>query len=100
MAASEIEDLGVTAQSSSTLQSGGTGATRSRRLSLGWTGLLPFFVYVFLFFLLPIGLILFSAFRKSGARHRDPVTQQFVPARRSTRLEHHRRRCTGSTAPR
>jgi putative spermidine/putrescine transport system permease protein len=81
VAASEIEDLGVTAQSSSTLQAGGTGVTPSRRFSLGWTGLLPFFVYVFLFFLLPIGLILFSAFRKAGPRHRDPVTQQFVASK-------------------
>ena len=81
MAASEIEDLGVTAQSSSSPQASGTGTSRSRRLSFAWTGLLPFFVYVFLFFLLPIGVILFTAFRKNGPKHRDPVTQQFVASK-------------------
>jgi putative spermidine/putrescine transport system permease protein len=58
-------------------QVGGTGSPRSRRLGFGWTGLVPFFVYVFVFFLLPIGVILFTAFRKTE-HVRDPVTQQFV----------------------
>jgi putative spermidine/putrescine transport system permease protein len=52
--------------------------TRSRRFSWSWTGLLPFFVYVFVFFLLPIGVILFTAFRKT-VRARNPVTEQFEP---------------------
>ncbi len=57
-----------------------TVANRSRRPGLGWLGLLPFFCYVALVFLVPIGFILFDAFRKrtQGASHRDPVTQQFV----------------------
>jgi putative spermidine/putrescine transport system permease protein len=59
---------------------GGTGSTRSRRFGLSWLGLAPFFVYVFLFFLVPIGFILYNAFRKTtqGKSVRDPVTQQFV----------------------
>ncbi len=59
---------------------GGAGSLRSRRVSLSWLGLAPFFVYVGLIFLVPIGFILFEAFRKTttGAATRDPVTQQFV----------------------
>jgi putative spermidine/putrescine transport system permease protein len=59
---------------------GGTGSVRSRRVSLSWLGLAPFFLYVGLIFLVPIGFILFEAFRKttSGEAVRDPVTQQFV----------------------
>lgn len=59
--------------------SGGTGTSRSRRVSLAWTGLLPFFAFVGLVFLVPIGYILFDAFRRTvtGASHRNPVTQQF-----------------------
>ena len=47
---------------------------------MAWLGLLPFFAFVGLVFLVPIGFILFEAFRRtsSGAAHRDPVTQQFV----------------------
>lgn len=58
----------------------GTGSARSRRLSFGWLGLVPFFGYVFLVFMVPIGFILYNAFRKTvhGASVRDPVTQQFV----------------------
>jgi putative spermidine/putrescine transport system permease protein len=58
----------------------GTGSVRSRRVSLSWLGLAPFFLYVGLIFLVPIGFILFEAFRKtkSGEAVRDPVTQQFV----------------------
>jgi putative spermidine/putrescine transport system permease protein len=65
----------------------GTGSqTRSRRLSFAWLGLAPFFVYVGLFFLVPIGFILYNAFRKtvtSVSTQRDPVTQQFIHTTRS-----------------
>jgi putative spermidine/putrescine transport system permease protein len=49
-------------------------------------GLAPFFLYVALVFIVPIGFILFDAFRKTtqGASHRDPVTQQFVHASRTS----------------
>ncbi|HEY3530413.1 MAG TPA: ABC transporter permease subunit [Nocardioides sp.] len=63
-----------------TLETGGTGHSRARRFSLAWLGLTPFFAYVALVFLVPIGFILFEAFRRtttSGVT-RDPVTQQFV----------------------
>jgi putative spermidine/putrescine transport system permease protein len=60
-----------------TTEASGAGTSRSRRFSFAWAGLLPFFVYVFIFFLLPIGVILYSAFRKQ-VHARDPVTQQFV----------------------
>jgi putative spermidine/putrescine transport system permease protein len=58
----------------------GAGSSRPRRIRFTWLGLAPFFVYVTLVFLVPIGFILFDAFRKTtlGASHRDPVTQQFV----------------------
>lgn len=52
-----------------------------RRMSFGWLGLAPFFGYVLLIFLVPIGFILYDAFRKtvtSASTVRDPVTQQFV----------------------
>jgi putative spermidine/putrescine transport system permease protein len=66
----------------------GTGSqTRSRRLSFGWLGLAPFFVYVGLFFLVPIGFILYNAFRKtvtSVSTQRDPVTQQFIHTTKSS----------------
>jgi putative spermidine/putrescine transport system permease protein len=64
----------------------GTGSRRSRRLSLSWLGLAPFFVYVLLFFLIPIGFILYNAFRKTtqGKAVRDPVTQQFVHSSQSS----------------
>ena len=60
--------------------SGTESTTRPRRPSLSWLGLAPFFVYVLLVFLVPIGFILYNAFRKTiqGAPVRDPVTQQFV----------------------
>ncbi len=54
------------------------GATRSRRIGFGWTGLLPFFIYVLLFFLLPIGVILFTSVRKT-TRVRNTQTQLFEP---------------------
>lgn len=59
---------------------GGTGPHRSRRASFAWLGLVPFFGYVLVFFLVPIGFILYSALRKTtaGVAVRDPVTQQFV----------------------
>ncbi|HEX3335619.1 MAG TPA: ABC transporter permease subunit [Jatrophihabitans sp.] len=65
---------------------GGTGVSRSRRIKLTWMGLAPFFLYVALVFIVPIGFILFDAFRKTtqGASHRDPVTQQFVHASRTS----------------
>jgi putative spermidine/putrescine transport system permease protein len=61
-------------------EAGGTGSTRSRRVSLSWLGLTPFFAYVSLVFLLPIGFILFQAFRRTTTTGttRDPVTQQFI----------------------
>jgi putative spermidine/putrescine transport system permease protein len=65
---------------------GGTGAARSHRLGLAWLGLAPFFAYVAIFFLVPIGFILYNAFRKTttGKSVRDPVTQQFVRTSRSS----------------
>jgi putative spermidine/putrescine transport system permease protein len=63
------------------LATSGTGSsTRSRRPTFSWAGLLPFFIYVIVVFFLPIGFILYNAFRKTtvGPSHRDPVTQQFV----------------------
>lgn len=64
------------------VETGGTGSTRLRRFDLGWLGLAPFFGYVSVFFLVPIGFILYNAFRKTtqGKAVRDPVTQQFVHA--------------------
>jgi putative spermidine/putrescine transport system permease protein len=59
-------------------EASGAGATRSRRMGFGWTGLLPFFIYVLLFFLLPIGVILFTSVRKT-TRARNPQTQIFEP---------------------
>ncbi len=58
---------------------GGTGTTRSRRLSLAWLGLAPFFLYVIVFFMVPVGFVLYSAFRKTtqGKAVRNPQTQQF-----------------------
>lgn len=55
-------------------------ATRNRRFSFAWLGLAPFFCYVLVFFLVPIGFILYNAFRKttSASTKRDPVTQQFI----------------------
>jgi putative spermidine/putrescine transport system permease protein len=60
--------------------SGAGSTTRSRRVSLSWLGLAPFFLFVLLTFLVPIGFILYNALRKTtgGAPVRDPVTQQFV----------------------
>lgn len=66
---------------SSRTDAGGAGnSSRPRRFSLAWLGLLPFFAFVGLVFLVPIGFILFDAFRRTvtGPAHRDPVTQQFV----------------------
>jgi ABC-type sugar transport system permease subunit len=59
---------------------GEVGTSRPRRVSLSWLGLAPFFLYVLLVFLLPIGFILYDAFRRTttSAATRDPVTQQFV----------------------
>lgn len=56
-------------------------STRPRRVSFAWLGVTPFFAFVALVFLVPIGFILFDAFRKtvvSAGTHRDPITQQFV----------------------
>ncbi|WP_375499516.1 ABC transporter permease [uncultured Jatrophihabitans sp.] len=71
-----------------TLVNDGGAATTSRprrrprnRPGLAWLGLAPFFVFVGFVFLMPIGFILFDAFRKtttSSGTVRDPVTQQFV----------------------
>ncbi|CAN5595307.1 ABC transporter permease subunit [soil metagenome] len=60
--------------------SGGAGSRRPRRDRFTALGLLPFFGFVSLVFLLPIAFILVNAFRRTtaGAVHRDPVTQQFV----------------------
>jgi putative spermidine/putrescine transport system permease protein len=72
-----------------TVGTGGTGHVRSRRprrVSFTWLGLAPFFLYVGLVFLVPIGFVLYDAFRKTtaGAAHRDPVTQQFVHTSKTT----------------
>jgi putative spermidine/putrescine transport system permease protein len=59
----------------------GAGKTsRPRRVSWAWLGLLPFFLFVGLIFLVPVAFILFDAFRRTvtGPAHRDPTTQQFV----------------------
>lgn len=66
--------------------SGAGSSTRFRRPGLGWLGLAPFFAYVLVFFLVPIGFILYNAFRKtvtSGTK-RDPVTQQFIHTAQSS----------------
>jgi putative spermidine/putrescine transport system permease protein len=67
---------------------GGTGRrARSRRFGFGWLGLSPFFLYVGVFFLVPIGFILYNAFRKtvtSSGTQRDPVTQQFIHTTKSS----------------
>jgi putative spermidine/putrescine transport system permease protein len=46
------------------------GAAGRGRRNLAWLGLVPFFLYITLFFLLPTGTVVFSAFRK-----KDPTTQ-------------------------
>lgn len=69
-----------------TVGSGGAGSTRPRRglarqIAAGWLGLVPFFAYILIFFLVPIGFILYNAFVQkvtSASTVRDPVTQQFV----------------------
>jgi putative spermidine/putrescine transport system permease protein len=69
-----------------TVDSGGAGSTRPRRglprrIGASWLGLVPFFAYILIFFLLPIGFILYNAFLRkttSASTVRDPVTQQFV----------------------
>jgi putative spermidine/putrescine transport system permease protein len=50
---------------------------RRRRSSLGWLGLLPYFLYVALFFLVPIGVLLATAFQDSdtGAATVDNVSR-------------------------
>jgi putative spermidine/putrescine transport system permease protein len=49
-------------------------------LNFSALGLAPFFLYVGLIFIVPVGFILYNAFRKTvvGKSVRDPVTQQFV----------------------
>jgi putative spermidine/putrescine transport system permease protein len=61
------------------------GSSRLRRPNLSWAGLVPFFGYVLVFFLVPIGFILYNAFLKTtqGKSVRDPVTQQFVHTTRT-----------------
>ncbi|HEU0238178.1 MAG TPA: ABC transporter permease subunit [Micromonosporaceae bacterium] len=69
-----------------TADRGGAGSARprrglARRFNLDWVGLVPFFAYVLIFFLVPIGFILYNAFIKrttSASTVRNPVTQQFV----------------------
>jgi putative spermidine/putrescine transport system permease protein len=64
---------------SAKIDTSGAGARRRpRRRNYAWTGLLPFFAFVGLFFVLPIVVILYTAFRKT-VRARNPVTQQFEP---------------------
>ncbi|HEX7658301.1 MAG TPA: ABC transporter permease subunit [Pseudonocardiaceae bacterium] len=68
---------------SQTPQTSGAGSARPRRPRLTAAGLLPFFAYVFVFFLVPIGFILYNAFEQtitSASTKRDPVTQQFIHA--------------------
>ncbi len=65
------------------LPAGGATGRLPRRAGLAWLGLLPFFVFVGLVFLVPIGFILVNAFRKtttSATAVRNPVTQQFEHA--------------------
>jgi len=78
-------DPGSSATDAVRVDTGGAG-TRPRRVSFGWLGLAPFFVYVLLVFLVPIGFILYNAFRKTiqGAAVRNPVTQQFVHTSHTT----------------
>jgi putative spermidine/putrescine transport system permease protein len=68
------------------LETSGAGSSRSRRPSLSFLGLAPFFIYVLVVFILPIGFILYNAFRKTtvGKSVRDPVTQQFVRETKSS----------------
>jgi putative spermidine/putrescine transport system permease protein len=66
-----------------TEQHDGDAGTRSRRrrVDLSWLALVPFFAFVVLVFFVPIGFILYDAFRKtvtSNGTVRDPVTQQFI----------------------
>ncbi len=57
---------------------GGAGTSRPRRrLSFSWLGLVPFFLLLGAFFVLPIVVFLYSAFRQR-TNVRDPKTQQFV----------------------
>jgi putative spermidine/putrescine transport system permease protein len=76
VATEELAGGGLSTQVAPVTVASGAGETRSRRFGFSWTGLLPFFGYVFLFFLLPIGVILFTAFRKT-VRVRNPSTQLF-----------------------
>jgi putative spermidine/putrescine transport system permease protein len=68
---------GLHAATQDEIAAGGAGSARHRRIDLSWLGLLPYFVFVGVFFILPIGVILFTALRTT-VRVRDPVTQQFV----------------------
>jgi putative spermidine/putrescine transport system permease protein len=61
-----------------TVETGATGSRRRRPFSFAWMGLLPFFAFVALFFVLPIAVILFTAFLKT-VRVRSQVTGQFEP---------------------
>ncbi|MGI8521797.1 MAG: ABC transporter permease [Nocardioides sp.] len=58
----------------------GPRRSRTRRPSLEWLGLLPFFGYIGVVFLVPIGFILWEALRRTttSGTTRDPVTQQFI----------------------
>jgi putative spermidine/putrescine transport system permease protein len=57
---------------------GGAASSRPRRrLSFTWLGLAPFFVLIGTFFVLPIVVFLYTAFRQR-TNVRDPKTQQFV----------------------
>ena len=59
-------------------QVGGAGSDRPRRrLDLAWLGLAPFFALVGVFFVVPIVVFLYSAFRRK-TNVRDPKTQLFV----------------------
>jgi putative spermidine/putrescine transport system permease protein len=78
VAASDVTDESLPAQASAAPEASGAGATRSRRFGFAWVGLAPFFVYIFLFFLLPIGVLLFTSIRKT-VRVRNPATQLFEP---------------------
>jgi putative spermidine/putrescine transport system permease protein len=57
---------------------GGAAPSRSRRrLTFSWLGLAPFFLLIGAFFVLPIIVFLYTAFRQK-TNVRDPKTQQFV----------------------
>jgi len=69
-----------------------TVRSRSRRVSLAWTGTLPFLVFFGIAFAVPVGYVIYNAFRvtttfqplgKDGMPKRNPVTEQFITVTKS-----------------